>query len=269
MERLARISRPYAAIVSSVPRLYLAYRAWAWMDFIVQIIALTVFVFFWRAVYAGRSSLGGLTEAQTINYILLAQVMAPVVMESLVFTFGGLLREGQLATELLRPMDVQTRFYVEQLSSLAISLVLKIPLAVIAWLGFGLRLSRDPLVWLAFLFTLVLGHAVLFCFDWLFACLAFYTTETWGLGMVRQSIGVFFSGALIPLALMPEWLRTICQSLPFVQALYVPVSLLSGITPLSQAPGLWVAQLAWLTGLLVASRVVFRIAVRKVTVQGG
>ena len=107
MERPARIVRPYLAIVSSVPRLYLAYRAWAWMEFIVQIIALTVFVFFWRAIYAGRSSLGGLTQAQTINYILLAQVMAPVVMESLVFTFGGLLRQGELAVELLRPMDLQ------------------------------------------------------------------------------------------------------------------------------------------------------------------
>jgi ABC-2 type transport system permease protein len=110
---------------------------------------------------------------------------------------------------------------------------------------------------------------VVFCFDWLFACLAFYTTETWGLGMVRQSIGVFFSGALIPLALMPEWLRSVCQGLPFVQALYVPVSLLSGITPLSEAPRLWLGQLAWLAGLLVASRAVFRIAIRKVTVQGG
>jgi ABC-2 type transport system permease protein len=95
-----RTARPYLAIVSSC--LYLAYRAWAWMEFVVQIIALTVFVFFWRAVYAGRSSLGGLTQAETIDYIILAQVMAPVVMESLVFLFGGLIREGMLATELLR-----------------------------------------------------------------------------------------------------------------------------------------------------------------------
>jgi ABC-2 type transport system permease protein len=68
---------------------------------------------------------------------------------------------------------------------------------------------------------------------------------------------------------MPDWLRGLCQSLPFVQALYVPVSLLSGITPLSEAPRLWLIQLAWLAGLLIASRLVFRIAVRKVTVQGG
>jgi ABC-2 type transport system permease protein len=268
-ERVWRVFRPYLAIVASVPRLFLAYRAWVWLEFFVQVIALTVFVFFWRAVYAGRSSLGGLTQAETINYILLAQVMAPVVMESLVFTFGGLLREGGMAVELLRPLDVQARFYVEQLSSLGLSLVLKIPLAVFAWLAFGLHLPRDPLIWLAFLLTLVLGHAVVFCFDWLFACLAFYTTETWGLGMVRQSIGVFFSGALIPLALMPEWLRALCQSLPFVQALYFPVSLLSGITPLSEAPGLWLGQLAWLAGLLFVSRAAFGIAIRKVTVQGG
>jgi ABC-2 type transport system permease protein len=49
----------------------------------------------------------------------------------------------------------------------------------------------------------------------------------------------------------------------------VPVSLLSGITPLAEAPRLWLIQLSWLLGLLLASRTVFSVALRKVTVQGG
>jgi ABC-2 type transport system permease protein len=269
MIRRLRALRGYTAIVAMAPKLYLAYRAWAWMEFIVQVIALTVFVFFWRGIYAGRASIGGLSLDQTINYILLAQVMAPVVQENLVFLFGGLLREGALAIEMLRPLDLQARFLAENLAWLLMSLVMKVPLALIAWMAFDLRLPSDARVWIAFLVTLLLGYLAVFCFDWIFACLAFYTTETWGLGIVRQSIGVFFSGALIPLALMPDWLRSICYGLPFVQALYVPVSLLSGITPLPEVPALWLTQFTWIAGLLVASRAVFNVAVRKVTVQGG
>ena len=56
-------------------------------------------------------------------------------------------------------------------------------------------------------------------------------------------------------------------SLP--RALAVPVSFLSGISPAADAPRVWSIQLAWLAGLLVASRWIFSVAVRKVTVQGG
>jgi ABC-2 type transport system permease protein len=80
---------------------------------------------------------------------------------------------------------------------------------------------------------------------------------------------LFFSGSLIPLAMLPERLSALVYSLPFAQALYVPLSILSGIQPLSAVPHLLLIQIAWLVGLLVLSRLVFRLAVRKVTVQGG
>jgi len=49
----------------------------------------------------------------------------------------------------------------------------------------------------------------------------------------------------------------------------VPVSFLSGVTPISAAPQALLVQLAWLIGLGVLSRLVFKRSVRKITVQGG
>jgi ABC-2 type transport system permease protein len=103
----------------------------------------------------------------------------------------------------------------------------------------------------------------------MFACLAFYVTETWGLSVVRVAAGSFFSGALVPLVMMPGWLQKLAGAMPFAQALAVPVSLLSGITSLADAPRLWLIQVAWLVSMFVLSRLVFNVAVRKVTVQGG
>jgi ABC-2 type transport system permease protein len=103
----------------------------------------------------------------------------------------------------------------------------------------------------------------------MFGCLAFYTTESWGLAMMQTGFSTFFSGALVPLSIMPLWLRQATLSMPFAQAIYVPISVLSRITPTHDLPRLLLHQLLWLCGLLIASRLVFRIAVRKVTVQGG
>ena len=251
------------------PKLYLAYSLWVWMEFFAQILSMTIFAFFWRAVYASGRTIGGLSLQQTLNYILLAQIMLPLIETRLIFFFGSMIRSGQLAVELLRPVDLEGRHYAEAAAGLALFLLLKSPLTIIGWLFFGLQLPSDPAVWAAFAVSLLLGHAVIFCFDWIFACLAFYSTETWGLSVVRIGVAAFFSGALVPLALMPDWLRAVTYALPFAQALSVPVGLLSGITPLSDAPRVWLTQIIWLIGLGILSRAFFNVAVKKVTVQGG
>ncbi len=269
IERLLRRLRVYFAVAAIVPKQMLAYRLYFVTQFFVQIISITIFVYFWRAVYASGAEPGGLTLQQTLNYILLAQILVPVVQNRLIFNFGFLIREGDLAIDLTRPIDFQVAFYVRALADLAVSLVLRLPLLLLAILVFGLQLPAQPGTWLAFIVALVLGHGVLFFFDWTFSCLAFYTTETWGLSVVREGVAAFFAGAFLPLMMMPGWLQSIALALPFAQALYVPVSFLSGITPASAALQVWAVQLAWLLGLGVLSRLVFSAAVRVVTVQGG
>ena len=269
MNRLRHLFNVYGAVLAAVPKFYTAYRAWVWAEFILQILAMVVLYFFWQAVYASGGTLGGLTFKQTINYVMIAQLLMPLIDNNLIFNFGWMIREGQVAIDLLRPMDLQSRFYVDAAGSLALNLLLKTPLLIIAVIFFQVQLPRDVATWLVFAVSLVLGHAVMFFFDWIFACLAFYSTETWGLSMVRTGVGAFFSGALVPLAMMPGWLQQVAAAMPFAQALAVPAAFLSGVTPVADAPRVWLVQLLWLAGLAVASRLVFSVAVRKVTVQGG
>ncbi len=269
MQAARREASIYAALASTAVKNSLAYTAWVWADLITTLASMFIFVYFWRAVYAGTQTLGGLTLQQTINYILLARLLAPMVETRTIFYFGFLLRQGLIAVELTRPLDMQARMMSEAFGELATMLVRRLPLLLLAWLIFGMHLPANPAVWGAFLVSLLLGMIVLFLFDWLFASLAFYVTETWGLSVVRIGVGSFFSGALVPLAMMPGWLQQVAAALPFAQALSVPVSILSGITPLADAPRLWLIQLAWLAALLVVSRAAFSVAIRKITVQGG
>jgi ABC-2 type transport system permease protein len=260
----------YGAFAAMVPKMFLAYSIWVWMQFIVQVMAMVIFVAFWRAIYAGQETISGLSLEQTLNYILLAQIFSPVVHGSgVIYDFGRLLREGEMAIALLRPVDFQGAKYVNTVAEIVLGLIVQLPLALIAVLFFGLRVTADPLLWLAFLASLILGQAILFFFDWIIGCVSFYSTETWGLSVTRFAIGTFLSGLLVPLAMMPGWLQTIAVSLPFAQALYIPLALLTGITPLADMPRIWVLQVVYLVVLGVASRLVFRVAVRKVTVQGG
>ena len=253
----------YGALAAMEAKQYLAYNYYVLVEYFLQILTMIIYVYFWRAVYANATTLGGLSLSQTINYILLARILSPLLETRTIFRFGFLVRSGDFAIELVRPVDFLTRQYVEHFTVVVIFFVQKIPLFILAWLAFGLQLPASLAAWLAFAVSIWLGQSALFFFDWIFACLAFYSTETWGLSMVRTGVAAFFSGALVPLTMMPGWLQQAAAAMPFAQALAVPAGLFSGITPVAEAPRVW------LVGLAVLSRLVFSVAVRKVTVQGG
>jgi ABC-2 type transport system permease protein len=267
---IRRQLRVYGGMAAVVPKMFMAYSIWVWMELFVSIIAVVIFVAFWRAVYASTATIGGLTLDETLNYILLAQLFGGAAyVSNVIFDIGAGLREGQIAAALLRPLDYQAGMYVQNVVNLIINLSFNLPLALFIWLVYGLDLPSDPVVWLAFLLSLFLGHAVMFCFDWIIGCTAFYSTEIWGMSVVRYGVAMFFSGALIPLTMMPDWLRAIATILPFSQVVFLPVSILSGITPVSDVPRIWLAQIFLLVGLVFFSRFVFGRAIRVITVQGG
>ncbi len=270
MGEIRRQVRVYGASALIRAKILLAYPTWVWVNYVVQGISLIIFVFFWRAVYANTDTINGLALQQTLNYIILARLFTPLTDNTnMIYNFGILLREGQMSVELLRPLDFQAASFGNMLGQLIAELTLQVPLILVAWLVLGLQLSLDPMVWAAFLISALLGFVVLFFFDWILGCLAFYVTEIWGVSVGRYAVSNFFSGMLIPIVLLPDWLQQIALALPFAQSLYVPVSILSGIVPLSNVPRVWLSQLIWLVALGVLSRLVFRLAVRKITVQGG
>lgn len=264
-----RYASIYGAIFTMIPKMFMAYVAWFWAGLVLGIISMTILVFFWRAIYADASTISGLGLNQTVTYILLAFIFMPLTSNDTVWEFGTNLREGMIIHHLLRPVNFQTMHYAQALGGVATRLALQLPMLFVAILLFGLKLPADLSTWLAFLVSAVLGFTVMFFFNWFLACFTFYTTEIWGLGVLIEGMNFFLSGALVPLVMMPAWIRTIVLSVPFAQALAVPIGLLTGITPLSDAPHAWFIQILWIIGMWLLSSLFFRVAVRKITVQGG
>jgi ABC-2 type transport system permease protein len=268
-QNLAKSIGAYAALAGMVTKTFLALNWSAWVRILQSLVGLVVFVYFWRAVYANSASIAGLALETTLGYIMLARIFQPLGFFDMIFEFGYQLSQGGIAALLVRPLDVQFAYYVQGLANLAVALGRQVPVAVVALLVFRLHWPTDPLTWAVFIVSALIGRSVLFCMDWLFACFTLYTTDSWGLYITSIGLTTFFGGGLVPLAMMPAWLRLIVQNTPFAQSIYVPISLLSGVTPLSQAPRLLLIQLLWLGGMAAVSRGFFNVALRRITIQGG
>ena len=259
----------YVALASMVVKTFLAFNWSAWVRILQSLIGMVVFVYFWRAIYAHTDNIAGLMLETTLAYIMLARIFQPLGNFDLIFDFGYQLREGGIVHLLVRPLDIQLAYYAEGLATLVVALGRQLPVILVALLVFNLHWPTDPLAWGVFMVSAMLGRSVLFCLDWILACVTLYTTSAWGLWLACLGLTAFFGGGLVPLNMMPDWLQLIVQNTPFAQAIYVPISLLSGVTPLSEAPRLLLIQVLWLAGMAALSRLVFAVAVRRITVQGG
>ncbi|HEX2568744.1 MAG TPA: ABC-2 family transporter protein [Polyangia bacterium] len=261
--------RAYRALAGlSVQRL-LAYRAHFWVALASRVLTLVVLVAFWRAIGEADAVTTAEREA-SLRYLVVAQMVAPLAISMLIPMFGSAVLDGSIAVELLRPLDVQECFYAQSLGTLVAGQLREmLVLGVVGVLWLDLVLPTDPRIYLAFLVTVLLGHAIMFLVDWGFAMLSFVTTATWGLSSMRHVLALFFGGALVPPQFAPPWLKTMAAALPFAEVVAAPAGVLLGTVPLAALPRLWLGQLAWLVGLGIASRVVYRLAIRRVTVAGG
>src|SRR5664279_2387786 len=103
---LARRLAPYGALAAMWAKTLLAYNWSAVIDVIKGVLALVVFVYFWRALYAQTALIGGLALEATLGYILLARIFQPLGGLYVTDEFTYLLRQGNIAHLLLRPLDV-------------------------------------------------------------------------------------------------------------------------------------------------------------------
>ena len=245
------------------------YNAWFWVELGRGIIAMIIMTAFWKAIYGDQTLIAGLSLTTTLNYVILARALNNANASSVYWWIASHISKGELELQLLRPLDFQLLHLFRDAMSWSIGLLRSLPALLIGVIIFSAQLPTNFMAYIAFLITFVLGGIVMFFFEFMLGCIAFYTTEVWGLSVLQGGIALFFSGAYIPLNFLPMTFQTIASLTPFAQALYVPISFLSGVrdpSSLGQAILLQLISMLILAGL---SRWIFSKAVRVLTVQGG
>jgi len=223
----------------------------------------------WTAVYAGRSSVGGLGLPTLITTLTLANlqlwVMAPFIANYLYQQVYN----GKIALDLARPVGFLSQMLALQ-AGYTVGLIPYVVLAFpAAWLLGGLQPPASALDALLYVVSLALAYLISVLLGLLLGLSAFWTLEMGGfLGMYRF-VSQFFAGALVPLPFFPPPLRAVTGILPFQAQAYVPLTLYEGQLQGVSVVAPLALQLFWVVALYALSRVVWRRALRRVVVQGG
>lgn len=230
-------------------------------------IALTVTV--WRVVYANRPVVRGVGADDAVAYAALAACLAAVAVPFWFSRIPERVRTGAIASDVIRPIGV----IPQSLATNAGASLAAIPRATV---GFALALLlgafRPPESvgsGVAFAASVLAGWCIAMMLNLAVSMVAFWTLETRGAFHIYRTVAAFFSGVLVPLWFMPDWLRTGLEWLPFQAQVFTPLSIYLGRL---HGTGMWLAlgvQLCWVVVIYGLLKLVTWRALRKVVVQGG
>jgi ABC-2 type transport system permease protein len=222
------------------------------------------------AVHASGGEVGGYDAASIIAYTWLSQALLGSVNLSGRSDLATRMKDGSIAVDLLRPVDLQTATSAQEVGRALFALLPRgVPLVLLGELLGGMRLPLDPVTIGLGLFSVVAGTTLSFLAAYLVAIAGFWSVETRGIQTAYMVVSGFLAGLFIPVTLFPGWLLAVARATPFPCMLQTSIDVLSGhLTGFSAVQAVTV-QLTWIAGVLLVGQLITRAGRHRLEVQGG
>ena len=249
---------------------YLTYRAAAIAGLITNLFFGLLRVAIFLALYGERQEVAGMTVQDVITYTGLTQAVIAFLSLFGWFELMDSVHSGEVAADLLKPMNYFTFWLAKDLGRAAVNLLLRgLTLMFLYALVFDLTYPTGLGQWLALAASLILSWLVSFSFRFLVNLAAFWTPNARGVGRFAFVTSWFLSGFMMPVRFYPEWLIRLANLTPFPTMLNTVVEVYLGVVDGAALAQALLLQLAWFAALAAASQLVLRAAVRRLVILGG
>lgn len=261
--------KPYLAIFSTRFRLLLQYRVAALAGLGTQAFWGVLRISVMMAFYASAEGPQPMSLAQTISYVWLSQGLFRLMPWKPDPDIVALVRSGNLAYELLRPVTLRWAWWSRALAlhtaPVALRFIPMVPVAVLFGLG------PPPSLAAGLAFVLAVCGATLLAASMTTVLTATVPLTVSGHGISVLTVGILSvgTGLVVPLPLAPDWVRVTLEWSPFAGLLDLPLRLYVGqLDPTAVGwvllrQGLWTVVMLWIAGRLLG------VVRRRLTVLGG
>ncbi len=179
-------------------------------------------------------------------------------------------KQGTLATRLLRPVDPLVAWALEGLAALPLRLVIALPIALvaIAIVG-GEHLPHDAMIGVAWCVCVLGAWLITVLINLLIGALSLFIESTLSVMSLYTTLYFVFSGYLVPVELFPRGLARVGAWMPFRYQIGAAVELMTGAHDRAGAVVLLAHQWAWVFGLGALTMGVWRRGLRRFAAYGG
>jgi len=261
----------YFAFAKSAVMTQLAYRNEVWANMFGKVVQVFARVAIWLAIYAGATSIDGISLQQMITYALLGGIVTGAIRyETIISMIGRALQTGDVAVWLLKPVSFPLYIITSELGRAAYRLVvLVIPTVAAVALVYGMLPPASLFYGAMFLAYLALAYAIIALISTLFGLVSFWLLTSFSLEWLMQALLNLLSGQFIPFWFFPKTFGDIAAHLPFAWIVYYPAAVWLGRMEQTETLIYFGIGCGWalLLGLGVAW--LWRRASTRVIVQGG
>jgi ABC-2 type transport system permease protein len=245
----------------------IAYRA----EFVIWILTTNmplVMMALWTAV-ASEGPVGRFGVKEFEAYYVATLMIRLLTNTWMVWQLTMDIRQGALATRLLRPLHPLLAYAAEHLAAVPIRALMVSPLVVVLVLVMPHHLAVGPAQLGVVLASLVGAWLLLFFMMAIIGSLALFVESATGVFEIWLGLHFILSGYLIPLELLPPWMHGIAAVLPFRYTLAFPVETLIGLHGLGPALRDLGIQWLYVIGLFATTLLVWRRGMRRFVAFGG
>lgn len=270
--------RPYLAVLSARYRMMLQYRAAALAGFGTRLFWGAIRLMILAAFYEASTRAQPMSLSDIVAYVWLGQALFAMLPWSVDAELVQKVRDGSVAYELLRPLDLYTFWFARTLAFRTAPTTLRcIPLVMVAMLllpAVGLEdwaMPLPPSLLAGSLFCLSMAIAVLVttAITMLVHISLLWTISAQGVDRVMPAVVMLLSGMTVPLPLLPDWMQPLLVAQPFRGLVDVPFRIYSGNIPPDMASLELVQQGVWLLLLIWLGRRLLARGTHTLVVQGG
>lgn len=259
---------PYLTYFRKSFKQSIAYRATVWLQIVAAIVSVFVQVSVWRSLI-GTGTVNGITLGNMVTYAIINAIMLAFTLKP-VNDVDARLRSGDIAIDLLRPIQYPLLVFADQLGRAAFRLIfVAIPVLAVSGTFFDLSFPPSATGALSFLLTIVFALLISFGIGYLIALLSFWFLTTFHFSWAIGGLITLFSGAFLPLWFFPDRWEMIARLLPFQFLGFVPAAVWLGHIRGDELTRTLILGVAWCAALLLATNGLWHRATRQLVVQGG
>lgn len=265
--------RIFAAIMGSGFRRYSTYRqatlAGAFTNTVFGFLRCYVLLAVVTGVGSGRAA--GYDRAQLATFVWAGQGLLAVVLLWSWTDLAERIRTGEVASDLLRPVNPVTSYLAADLGRAAYAVLTRfVPPVLTGPLFFDVYVPVRELTVPLFTVSSVLAVTICFGCRYLVNATAFWLLDARGPMLLWALASGVLGGLYFPLRFLPDWLTVgLWVATPFPSLLQTPLDVLVERDAAPLQFGLVGLQLVWAALILTACHVVQRRAERRLVVQGG
>jgi ABC-2 type transport system permease protein len=248
----------------------LAYRLRYYTGILSYMINISVYYFIWKAIFTHGERIEGYDLGEMVTYVAVGWIARSFYFNNIDREIASQVTEGRIATELIKPIHYQLSHIASAFGESGFRMVLfTLPITIVAWLFYPVRLPAGPLHFALFFASLVLAFLIFAEVNFIVGLCALGMKSILALIRAKYFLVELLSGLLVPISFFPASVQRVSSYLPFQHISFTPLQIYLGKLQGAELLRVLAIQSGWTIGLFILGNFFWSLSVRKITIQGG